>query len=413
MARALTDIDVARAAVLERVSTLPAERVPLPRALGRVLAADVASGEAIPPFDNAAMDGYAIRAADTDEATPQAPVSLRVVDESRAGTPATSEPGPGEAVAISTGAVIPQGCDAIVPIEEAGGGNGTIQVNVPVERGRDIRRAGDDIAAGEGVVAKGTALGPAELGVLASVGLTAAPCARQPRVTVLTTGDELVPPGEDRGPGKIRDANARSVPALAQAAGAEVTRVDRVGDGAVAVRSAVAAILDADVAVVCGGISVGEHDHVRAALTELGVKEIFWGLALRPGRPTWFGAAPGGALAFGLPGNPVSAMVAFILFVRPALLALVGASPAGQHATARFDVSYQKQPGRAHAVRVRLDVRDDGWHARPTKDQASHILTSMLADALAIIPADRGDVGAGDRVQIEFLSPGRPAPGSA
>jgi molybdopterin molybdotransferase len=165
-------------------------------------------------------------------------------------------------------------------------------------------------------------------------------------------------------------------------------------------------VLDADVAVVCGGVSVGRHDHVRPAFAELGVEEVFWGLALRPGRPTWFGTAADGTLAFGLPGNPVSAVVTFVLLVRPALLALAGADPERFRASSVLDEPYAKAPGRAHFVRVRLRLDDDGWHARPTKEQGSHVLTSMLgADAFAIIPADQGDVAGGDRVAIELLSP--------
>lgn len=404
MTRELLDIDVARRTVLERVSPLPPEDVALDDALGRVLAEDVASADAIPPFDNSAMDGYAVRAGDTGEAAPVSPVALRVVDESRAGAPASATAGPGEAIAISTGAPLPAGCDAIVRIEETEIRDGSILVTEPVEPGRDLRRAGDDVMAGDVVVRRGAVLGPSELGVLASVGRGEVPCARRARVAVLTTGDELVGPTQSLGPGKIRDANAHSAPALARASGAAVERVEHVGDDAAATREAIAGLLDSDVAVVCGGVSVGEHDHVRPAFAELSVDEVFWGLALRPGRPTWFGVGADGTLAFGLPGNPVSAVVTFILLVRPALLALAGASADRHRASAVLDAPYEKRPGRAHFVRVRLEARDDGWHARPTKEQSSHVLTSMLgADAFAIIPADQGNVEAGERVEIELL----------
>jgi molybdopterin molybdotransferase len=413
MTRELLDIEVARRAVLERVRPLPAEHVALDDALGRVLAEDVTSADSIPPFDNSAMDGYAVRAEDTRGATPGAPVTLHIVDESRAGAPAASTAGPGEAIAISTGAALPAGCDAIVRIEEVEQSGGSIAVSAPVEPGRDVRRAGDDVAAGAVVLRRGDALGPSELGVLASIGRAVVRCARQPRLSVLTTGDELVRPGAELGPGQIRDANAHSVPALAHSAGALVTWVGHTGDDAGATREAIRDSLDADVAVVCGGVSVGEHDHVRPAFAALDVEETFWGLALRPGRPTWFGTATDGTLAFGLPGNPVSAVVTFILLVRPALLAMAGADPTRHRSTAVLDAPYPKHPGRAHFVRVRLQMRDDGWHAEPTKEQASHVLTSMLgADAFAIIPADRADVEAGERVEIELLpSAGMPARG--
>ncbi len=404
MTRELLDIEVARRTVLDRVSPLPGEHVALDDALGRVLAADVASADAVPPFDNSAMDGYAVRAEDTGGAGPDAPVALRVVDESRAGAPAGRTAGPGEAIAISTGATMPPGCDGIVRLEDADLRGGSIIVSSPVEPGRDLRHAGDDVMAGDVVLGRGTVLGPSELGVLAAVGRSGVPCARRPRIAVLTTGDELVGPGGDLGPGKIRDANAHSVPALARTAGADLGAVAHTGDDAEATREAIAGLLDADVAVVCGGVSVGEHDHVRSAFAELGVEEVFWGLALRPGKPTWFGVTGDASLAFGLPGNPVSAVVTFILLVRPALLALAGASPERYRTTAVLDSPYSKHPGRAHFVRVRLETRDDGWHARPTKEQASHVLTSMLgADAFAIVPTERGDVEAGERVEIELL----------
>jgi molybdopterin molybdotransferase len=404
MPRELLDIEVARRAVLDRVRPLPDEEVPLDDALGRVLAEDVGSADDIPPFDNSAMDGFAVRAEDTTGASTDSPASLLVVDESRAGAPATASAGRGEAIAISTGAAMPEGCDAIVRIEDAEERDGSIAVSAPVEPGRDVRRAGEDVRAGEIVLRRGAALGPPELGVLASVGRARPSCARRPRLSVLTTGDELVGPEAELAPGQIRDSNAHSVPALAHAAGAAVMSVAHAGDEAGSTRNAIAELLDADVLVVCGGVSVGEHDHVRPAFAELGVEEVFWGLALRPGRPTWFGTGAEGGLVFGLPGNPVSAIVTFILLVRPALLAMAGASPDRVRSSATLDEPYRKRPGRAHFVRVGLEARDDGWHARPTKEQGSHVLTSMLgADAFAVIPADRQDLPAGERVEIELL----------
>ena len=401
----LMDIEAARSAVLERCAPLGAEEVGIDDALGRVLAEDVASAHPVPPFDNSAMDGYAVRAADTARAARDRPVALDVIDESRAGAPATCGVEEGQTIAISTGAAMPTGADAVVRLEDADARDGSIAVVAPVEPGRDVRRAGEDVRGGEAVLGRGAVLGPSELGVLASVGRAAPRCATRPRVSVLTTGDELVGPAGELGPGQIRDSNAHSIPALARTAGAVVADVAHTGDDAVATREAIRGVLDADVAVVCGGVSVGRHDHVRPAFAELGVEEVFWGLALRPGRPTWFGAAAEGTLAFGLPGNPVSAVVTFVLLVRPALLALAGAEPERYRTSAALDEPYAKAPGRAHFVRVRLRLDDDGWHARPTGEQGSHVLTSMLgADAFAIIPADQGDVAAGDRVAIELLS---------
>ena len=402
----LMDIEAARSAVLDRCAPLGAEEVAVDDALERVLAEDVTSADPVPPFDNSAMDGYAVRAADTAHAAPDRPVALDVIGESRAGAPAASGIEEAQAITISTGAALPSGADAVVRLEDADARDGSIVVIAPVQPGRDVRRAGEDVRGGQLVLGHGAVLGPSELGVLASVGRAGVRCAARPRVSVLTTGDELVGPAGELGPGQIRDANAHSIPALARMAGANVADVAHTGDDANATREAIRGALRADVAVVCGGVSVGRHDHVRPAFAELGVDEVFWGLALRPGKPTWFGAAADGTLAFGLPGNPVSAMVTFILLIRPALLALSGASPERYRASAVLDEPYTKAPGRAHFVRVRLRVRDDGWHARPTKEQGSHVLTSMLgADAFAIMPADHGDMTAGERVAIELLSP--------
>jgi molybdopterin molybdotransferase len=404
MGRQLMKIEAARSEVLGRCSLLRTEELAVDKALGRVLAEDVSSAHPIPPFDNSAMDGYAVRAADTAGAAPDGPVALELTGESRAGAPAEGSVGPCEAIAISTGAAMPEGADAIVRLEETELRDGSIIVAAPVEPGRDLRRAGDDVAGGELVVERGTVVGPSELGVLASLGRGAVRCAARPQVAVLTTGDELVGPGAELGPGQIHDANAVSVPGLARTAGAAVVAVTHTGDDPGETREAIRGLLSADVAVVCGGVSVGEHDHVRPALAQLGVEEVFWGLAVRPGRPTWFGTAADGTLVFGLPGNPVSAVVTFILLARPALLALAGAAPERYRANAILDEPYEKRPGRSHFVRVRLEAREDGWHARPTKEQASHVLTSMLgADAFAIIPADHGDTAAGERVQIELL----------
>jgi molybdopterin molybdotransferase len=400
MAAKLIEIEDARRLVAERVTRTAAEQVPLTEALGRVLARDVSAGDDVPGFDNSAMDGYAVRAADTAGA----PVQLRLVGESRAGHPSERELGAGEAIAISTGAMMPAGADAIVRVEDTAAAGEGVEIRAAAQPGLNLRRAGEDIRAGEVVLHAGCSLGPAELGVLASVGLGDAPCAVRPRVRVLTTGDELQPPGEPLRPGAIRNSNTHSLGALAERAGAVLTGAELVADDHETTRAAISEALTGELAVISGGVSVGEHDHVRPALAELGVEQVFWGVALRPGKPTLFGVAPSGCLVFGLPGNPVSAMVTFILFARPAIRAMMGAAAERRTATAILDADYPKQPGRAHLVRCRLELRDDGWHATTTGAQGSHVLTSMLgADALAVLPSERGDVRAGERVEIELL----------
>ncbi|MBS1843566.1 MAG: molybdopterin molybdotransferase MoeA [Actinobacteria bacterium] len=412
-------IDAARREVLARVRPTAAEEVALDDALGRRLAADAVAEGPFQPFDNSAMDGFAVRAEDLAGAGDGVPVALDVVDESRAGHPAGRVLAAGEAIAISTGAVLPSGADTVVRVEDtereadpdAPTGPdaafrpwvGRVLVRVAPSLGANVRRAGEDIAAGETVLRAGAELGPAELGALATIGLDPAPVHRRPRVAVVTSGDELRGPGEPLGPGAIRDSNSRTVPGLARLAGADVVSVDWAPDEPEATRAALGRALDADVAIVCGGVSVGEHDHVKAALAKLGAEEIFWRVALKPGGPTWFGTR-GGTLVFGLPGNPVSVMVTFLTFVRPALISMAGGDPATRRVTARLGAAYEKPTDRAHAVRCRLELDERGWVAWPLPRQGSHVLTSMLAaDALALVPADSAGLAAGDAVEVELL----------
>ncbi len=390
--------------VLARCAPLSPEQVPIADALGRWLAEEVTSAEDVPGFDNSAMDGFAVRAANTRGAAETRPVELPLSGESRAGRPSPLPLADGQAISISTGAMIPSGADAVVKRESTRELDGAVAVLAEIDAGENVRRAGEDIRSGERVLAAGTEIGPAEVGVLASLGRPAVACVRRPRVSVVATGDELVEPGEPLGPGQIRNSNAYAVPAQARRAGGLVERVGMAADDLEETVRAIESGLEADVLVVCGGVSVGRHDHVKAALAELGVEEVFWGLALRPGHPTWFGVRDS-CLVFGLPGNPVSAMVTFDLFVRPALAALQGAPADRRRATAVIDEDYAKRPGRAHVVRCRLEARADGWHVRPTKEQGSHVLTSMLdAEAYALLEVERGDVRAGERVEIEILT---------
>jgi molybdopterin molybdotransferase len=392
----LISVATARERVLARARPLPAETVELAAGLGRVLAEDVAADADVPPFAASAMDGYAIVAGPGGE--------LEVVGESRAGRPAEVAVEPGRAVAISTGAAIPAGADSVVPVERTEALDGRVRVP-DWDPDRNIRRAGEDVRAGETVLRAGAELGPAEVAVLASLGRARVSCGRRPRVAVLTTGDELVEPGAVLGPGQIRNSNLYALTAQAERAGAEVVRRAVVPDEPERVRAALAdALAGADAVCVSGGVSVGPHDHVRPALAALGVEELFWGVRLKPGKPTWFGAARGGALVFGLPGNPVSAMVTFQLFARPALRVLAGARPDATSTSAVLDTPVARDPRRDQALRCRLLSRDDGWHLEPAKAQGSHILTSMLgAGALALVPAGEGRIAVGERVEIELL----------
>jgi molybdopterin molybdotransferase len=397
----LISIVDARRRVLEASRPLGDEDVPLDAALGRVLAEEVTSPIQVPPFDSSGMDGYAVRAGPAAE--------LRVVGEARAGAPAAVAVEAGSAVRISTGAVLPEGADAVVPLERAravkGGGTGG-HVQVPERTaGANVRRAGEDVPLDEVVLRPGTTLGPAELGVAASVGRASLRCALRPRVAVLVTGDELTPPGEPLPPGAIYSSNAFALAAQVERAGGEVAARVTVPDDPEGTRAALASALDlADVVLASGGVSVGPHDHVKGALGELGVEERFWGVSLRPGKPTWFGVR-GETLAFGLPGNPVSAMVTFQLFARPALAALQGAAPEASRVRARLREPVARNAQREQAVRVRLEQSEGGLEATLTKEaQGSHVLTSMLgADGLALIAPGDGEAPAGERVEVELL----------
>jgi molybdopterin molybdotransferase len=394
---ALISIEEARERVLAEVAPLPAEEVGLDAALGRVLAAEAVAMEDLPPFDASAMDGFAVPSGDAG--------TLRIEGESRAGAPASAALAAGTACRISTGAVVPEGTFAVVPVERTEERDGGVTVPATSE-GANVRRAGEDVRRGQAVIRAGTELGPAELAVLASLGAARLRCARRPRVAVLATGDELVEPDSALGPGQIRNSNAYGVAAQAERAGAAVVTRGAVADDAAATRDALAEALEAaDVVCVSGGVSVGPHDHVKPALAELGVEERFWGVRLQPGKPTWFGARDG-RLVFGLPGNPVSAMVTFHLFARPALRAMQGADPRPASASARLAEPIERNPRRDQMVRVRLEANLDGggWLASPTKAQQSHVLTSMLgARALARVPAGEGALAAGEAVDIELL----------
>jgi molybdopterin molybdotransferase len=399
MTRDLLTISAAREAVLAAVRPVPAEPVPVGIAADRVLAQDVRAACDAPPFDNSAMDGFAVVAAASSG-------PLRIIGEARAGRPAAVPLTAGEAIRISTGAPLPAGADAVVPIEQARLDGDRISATAPVAPGRHVRRAGEDLRAGAVVLRAGTRLGPGELTVAIAAGASELRCARRPRVAIVCTGDELRAAGAELAPGEIHNSNAPMLAALAARAGAAPEPLVRtVPDDPHATREALdAALAQADLVVVSGGVSVGPHDHVKPALAALGVEQRFWGLDLRPGHPTWFGAR-GDALVLGLPGNPVSSFVTFTLFARPALLALQGASaPLPPREAALLADDVRRRP-REQALRVRLAPGEDGIaRATPTGPQGSHVTASLAgADALAFVAAGEGAAAAGERVPVERL----------
>jgi molybdopterin molybdotransferase len=355
-----------------------------------VLAEDARAAVDLPPFPSSAMDGFAVRAADL-------PAELPVVFRIAAGRPADAPLGPGEAMGIATGGQVPDGADAVVPVERVDDRDNSVLIPEPTRAGAHVRPRGGDVAAGGTVVPAGTRLGASQVGALAASGVAEVRCRRRPRVALLTTGTELRAPGEALGPGQIYESNGVMLAAALAAAGAEVERLAPVEDDEDAHRAALEQALDADVVVSSGGVSVGPHDLVRAVLRELGVEEVFWGVAVKPGKPLAFGVR-GATVVFGLPGNPVSSLVSAVLFVAPAVLALQGASAPGPGwLPGRLAGSLRRNASRDELLRARL--REDGT-LEPVGGQESHmIVRAAVADALVLVPRGDGELSDGDDVR--------------
>jgi molybdopterin molybdotransferase len=383
----------AQALVLGRVRPLAAETLPLAEAAGRFLAEHVRAVVDLPPFRNSAMDGYALRAVDT-------PGELPVVHRVAAGTPALRALAAGEAMGIATGGLVPEGADAVIQHERVVENDDSITVSTPVAEGDNIREPGRDVSAGAVVAAAGIRLGAAQIGALAAAGVAEVVCSRRPRVAVLTTGTELREPGAALGPGEVYEANGVMLAAQLATAGADVTRLGSVADDEGAHRRALETGLGFDALVTSGGVSVGPHDLVRRIEAELGVEEVFWRVAVRPGKPVSFGVRDA-TLVFGLPGNPVSTLVGCELFVRPAVLALQGAADPGPRFSAgRLAEPVSRNPGRDDLMRARTEVSDDGIVLSPVTGQESHmIVRAAEADALVLVPRGEGELAAGDSVR--------------
>ncbi len=409
----LRSVEEARDEILRYFQPGPAERVPLLQALGRVTAAPIAADISVPPFANSAMDGYAVLGADVQSATPDAPVTLRIVAEVPAGGMTDLPVTPGTAIRIMTGAPMPPQADTVVPFEETDEGQadalhaaGLVRIFKRVPTGASVRAAGEDVQAGAVVVPTGTLVRAAEIGVLATVGAAQVAVYRRPKVAILATGDELVDVGERPGPGQIRNANGYSNAAQVLAAGGEPLQLPIARD----TERELMARLDeglqwgAELFLTSGGVSVGDYDVVKKVLMQRGQME-FWRVKMKPGKPVAFGVIDGVPL-LGLPGNPVSAMVGFELFGRPALLKMQGREGWSRPTLeATFTGTLSDRADRRQYVRVRVQQRDGIWLAHLTGEQGSGVLTSMMyADGLMIVPEGMTLVEPGTRLPVMMLN---------
>jgi molybdopterin molybdotransferase len=394
----MLSVEQAQAEIFGRARPLPIERVDIVAALGRVLAEPIRSTRRIPPWPNSSMDGYAVRAIDTRPAA-----TLTVIDRVIAGSLPTRMVGAGQAARIFTGAPMPSGADAVVPQEDVDAHDGVIALRGAVESGAFVRPAGEDVREGDLVLEPGRPIGAAEIGLLATLGRTQVAVGRRPRVAVLSTGNELADLGTEPTPAQIPNSNTYALMAQITEAGGLPLNLGVAPDRLEAIAERIARGTEADVLVTSAGVSVGELDLVREALVNAGAELHLWKVDMRPGKPITFGSLAGRPV-FGLPGNPVSAMVTFELFVRPMLLAMQGRRATSRPRVRAAAVTPIVNRGsRRGYLRVMLEVKDGRWSARLTGDQGSGILRSMVsADGLAVLPGDTS-VAVGEELKVIVL----------
>ncbi len=398
--------DQALAQVLDSVARLGIERIPLRAAAGRILAEEITSDREIPAFNNSAMDGFAVRAADVSGASERTPKRLKVIETVAAGSMPTVKVSEGEAVRIMTGAPVPQGADSIVPVERTRSSGSVVEIMAEPARGEFVRPSGEDLRVGEPVMAPGKRLTPSDIGMMASLNHAMVDVWRRPRVSIVATGDELVDVDQVPRGAQIVNSSAYALAAAVEECGGEAVILKVARDTPEEIRARLAEGAAMDAMLSTGGVSAGDFDHVKAILDELGMRTLFHGVAQKPGRPLKYGLI-GNRPIFGLPGNPVSTLVCFYLYVRPALLKMGGHSALGlPRVTARCASDIKTANNLTEFVRVRLERRGDEFYALPAGSQGSNILSALSrADGLLVGPARENLLKAGFQATVLLLSP--------
>ncbi len=399
-------VDEARAIILDSVVRMGGEKLPITEGLGRILAESIASPWDLPPLDNSAMDGFAIRAVDVGRATLAQPASLEVIDELPAGRLPTTSLRPGTAIRIMTGAATPEGADAVVRVEDTRSEGATVLIKSAVQPGENVRRAGEDVRRGEEVLAAGAALTPAAIAMAASVGRSFVRVVQRPRVAILSTGDELVEVDGSRKHGRIVASNLYALEALVRECGAFPLSLGVAADREEAIEASLREALIADAIITTGGVSVGDYDWVKGVLARLGTEMKFWRVAMKPGHPLAFGAL-GGKPVFGLPGNPVSCMISFEQFVRPALLRMMGHRHLRRPSVpALLQETLHQRPGRTSFLRALVSRDGEAFRVRLAGNQSSGALLPMVrANGLLVFPAHLSELREGDLTQVEIIDP--------
>jgi molybdopterin molybdotransferase len=402
----LTPLSEAQKVVLDATPVLGLEKIPILDALGRVLGEDIVAERDNPPWDNSAMDGFAVRWEDIkQEHAIQKPVTLSIIEDVPAGKMPSRTVGPGQAIRIMTGAPIPKGADTVLKVEDTEPTSDSVRVFKPEQKGANIRPQGEDVRKGECIIAKGTQIRPGEAGMLAILAKSFVFVNQRPRVAILSTGDELADLDERFSEEKIINSNSYGIAAAVQDAGGIPFLLGIARDTPAALKEKISHGLTADILVLSGGVSMGDYDFTKAVFRDLGAEMNFWKLAIRPGQPLAFGKIQG-KLAFGLPGNPVSSMVTFEQLVRPAMLKMSGHRSYGRPLVqAVFQERFTKRTDRRHFLRGVLTQEDGIFKVRTTGDQGSGILTSMVkANCLIDVPVEVERLNPGDLVTVQLLS---------